>query len=85
MSNKGVKRGSPGADVEKNPLGSVELSDEDAQKLQDIQKAVARVELATGGSCRVRAVSASDRLCLPTQSATHRPRCGPYTRSGGQS
>ena len=48
MSSKGVKRASPGADVEKNPLGNVELSDEDAIKLQGIQKDVARVELALG-------------------------------------
>ena len=50
MSNKGVKRASPGADVEKNPLGDVELSDEDAVKLQTVQKDVARVELALGAS-----------------------------------
>lgn len=48
MSNKGVKRASPGADVEKNPLGDVELTDDDAVKLQAIQKDVARVELALG-------------------------------------
>ena len=48
MSSKGVKRASPGADVEKNPLGEVELSDEDAVKLQGIQKDIARVELALG-------------------------------------
>ena len=48
MSNKGVKRASPGADIEKNPLGDVELSDEDAIKLQSVQKDVARVELALG-------------------------------------
>ena len=48
MSNKGVKRASPGADVEKNPLGDVDLSDEDASKLQVIQKDIARVELALG-------------------------------------
>ncbi|KAI0762689.1 hypothetical protein C8Q74DRAFT_171165 [Fomes fomentarius] len=46
MSSKGVKRASPGADVEKNPLGDVDLNDEDAVKLQAIQKDVARVELA---------------------------------------
>ncbi|KAI0651556.1 hypothetical protein C8Q79DRAFT_933983 [Trametes meyenii] len=46
MSNKGVKRASPGAESEKNPLGDVELTDEDAVKLQAIQKDVARVELA---------------------------------------
>ena len=48
MSNKGVKRASPGADIEKNPLGDVELTDEDAVKLQAIQKDIARVELALG-------------------------------------
>ena len=48
MSNKGVKRASPGADIEKNPLGDVELSDEDAITLQSVQKDVARVELALG-------------------------------------
>ncbi|OJT04763.1 Nucleosome assembly protein 1-like 4 [Trametes pubescens] len=46
MSSKGVKRASPGAEAEKNPLGDVELTDEDAVKLQAIQKDVARVELA---------------------------------------
>jgi len=45
MSSKGVKRSSPGADIEKNPLGDVELSDEDAEKLQNIQKDIARAEL----------------------------------------
>ncbi|KAH9911431.1 uncharacterized protein BXZ73DRAFT_93386 [Epithele typhae] len=45
MSSIGVKRGS-GSDVEKNPLGDVELSDEDAVKLQTVQKDIARVELA---------------------------------------
>ena len=48
MSSKGVKRASPGADVEKNPLGDVEVSDEEALKLQAIQKDIARVELALG-------------------------------------
>ncbi|KAG1867828.1 hypothetical protein DFJ58DRAFT_714312 [Suillus subalutaceus] len=41
----GKKRASPGADVEKNPLANVELNDEDAQKLQNIQKDIQRVEL----------------------------------------
>ena len=50
MSSKGVKRASPGADVEKNPLGDVEVSDEEALKLQAIQKDIARVELALGTS-----------------------------------
>lgn len=45
MSGQGVKRSSPGAEEEKNPLGNVELSDEDAQKLQVVQKDIARAEL----------------------------------------
>jgi template-activating factor I len=44
----GKKRTSPGADVEKNPLQDVELGDEDAVKLQAIQKEIARVELVLG-------------------------------------
>ena len=48
MSSKGVKRASPGAETEKNPFGDVELTDEDAVKLQGIQKDSARVELAVG-------------------------------------
>lgn len=47
---KGTKRASPGADDEKNPLQNVELSDEDAQKLQTIQREIARVELVLGRS-----------------------------------
>lgn len=50
MSGKGVKRASPGADEEKNPLGDVELSDEDAKKLGDIQRSLQRVEIALGES-----------------------------------
>lgn len=42
------KRASPGADVEKNPLAAVELGDEDARKLQEVQKDIARVELVLG-------------------------------------
>ncbi|KAG6866863.1 hypothetical protein C0991_008799 [Blastosporella zonata] len=42
---KGTKRASPGADAEKNPLSEVELNDEDARKLQAIQRDIARVEL----------------------------------------
>jgi len=40
-----VKRASPGADTEKSPLSDVELSDENAQKLQGVQKDIARTEL----------------------------------------
>ncbi|KAI0343987.1 hypothetical protein BDW22DRAFT_1327620 [Trametopsis cervina] len=46
MSGKGVKRASPGADEEKNPLGEVELSNEDALRLSDIQKVMQRAEIA---------------------------------------
>jgi len=41
----GKKRASPGADVEKNPLQGVELGEEDANKLQGIQREIARAEL----------------------------------------
>lgn len=44
----GKKRASPGTDVEKNPLANVELNNEDAKKLQDIQRDVQRVELVIG-------------------------------------
>jgi len=45
MSGTGIKRASPGASTEKSPLGDVELSDADAQKLQVIQRDLARAEL----------------------------------------
>lgn len=48
MSAKGVKRASPGADEEKNPLGVVELSDEDAKRLGDIQNLMQRAEILLG-------------------------------------
>ncbi|KAG9314553.1 hypothetical protein JVU11DRAFT_5353 [Chiua virens] len=41
----GTKRTSPGVDTAKNPLEGAELSDEHAQKLQDVQKQVERAEL----------------------------------------
>jgi template-activating factor I len=44
----GKKRASPGADEEKSPVKIVELSDEDAQKLQDVQGDIARAELILG-------------------------------------
>jgi len=53
--SKGTKRASPGAEEEKNPLSSVELSDEDAKKLTQIQRDLARAELILGelsGVCR---------------------------------
>ncbi|KAG5728575.1 Protein SET [Termitomyces sp. T112] len=42
---KGTKRASPGAEDEKNPLTEVELSDEDAEKLRNSQRDIARVDL----------------------------------------
>ncbi|THH17400.1 hypothetical protein EW146_g3391 [Bondarzewia mesenterica] len=39
------KRASPGADIEKSPLDAVELGEEDAMKLNDIQKDIQRAEL----------------------------------------
>jgi len=44
----GKKRASPGADEEKNPLEGVELGDEDAKKLQAVQKQIERVDLLIG-------------------------------------
>ena len=44
----GKKRASPGIDTEKDPLESAELSDEHAQKLQDVQKQFERAELILG-------------------------------------
>ena len=46
--SKGTKRASPGAEEEKNPLSNVELSDEDAKKLTQIQRDLARAELILG-------------------------------------
>lgn len=45
---KGTKRGSPGAEDEKNPLANVELSDGDAKKLTEIQRDLARAEIVLG-------------------------------------
>ncbi|KAG2023587.1 nucleosome assembly protein I [Coprinopsis cinerea AmutBmut pab1-1] len=41
---KGTKRASPGAEEEKNPL-NVELSEEDAKKLEGIQREQAKMDL----------------------------------------
>lgn len=48
MSGKGVKRASPGAEEQKNPLGDVDITDEDAKKLQELQRNYHRVELGIG-------------------------------------
>ena len=45
---KGTKRASPGAEEEKRPLSDVELSAEDAEKLEKVQRELARVELILG-------------------------------------
>ena len=53
MSEKtSKKRASPGADVKKsiNPLEGVEIGDEDAKKLTDVQKDIQRAELILGTS-----------------------------------
>ncbi|KAJ7169487.1 hypothetical protein C8R46DRAFT_1088938 [Mycena filopes] len=46
MTKAGIKRASPGADDEKNPLANVDLSEEDAKKLAQVQRELGRVELA---------------------------------------
>lgn len=48
MAKGGVKRASPGADEEKNPLSNVDLSEEDAKNLANAQRDLGRVELAMG-------------------------------------
>jgi template-activating factor I len=48
MAKGGVKRASPGADDEKNPLANVDLSEEDAKNLTKAQRDLGRVELAMG-------------------------------------
>lgn len=48
MPKGGTKRASPGAEAEKNPLQDVELTPEDAKKLDELSDAQARVELAIG-------------------------------------
>lgn len=45
---KGTKRGSPGAEEEKNIFEGVEIGDEEAKKLEAIQRETARIELAIG-------------------------------------
>jgi template-activating factor I len=48
--SSGKKRASPGADEEKSPLQNITLGDEDAQKLQAVQKDINRAELDLGTS-----------------------------------
>jgi len=58
---KGTKRASPGADGEKNPLQNVELSDEDAAKLQSVQRNIARVELVLERNAQMALVPAYEK------------------------
>lgn len=45
---QGTKRSSPGAEEEKNPLSNVELNEDDAKKLTQIQRDLAHAELILG-------------------------------------
>ncbi|KAF8078308.1 hypothetical protein FPV67DRAFT_1571097 [Lyophyllum atratum] len=58
---KGTKRASPGAEDEKNPLTDIELSDEDAKKLQAIQRDIARVELVLERNAQLKLVPAYEK------------------------
>ncbi|TFK76794.1 hypothetical protein BDN72DRAFT_806919 [Pluteus cervinus] len=58
---KGTKRASPGADAEKNPLQSVELSEEDATKLQNVQREMARAELVLEREAQKRLIPAYEK------------------------
>jgi hypothetical protein len=68
---KGTKRASPGAEDEKNPLQSVELSDEDAKKLQAVQREIARAELILGEFSPFVGRICQELTLLSRQSATH--------------
>jgi template-activating factor I len=45
---KGTKRGSPGAEGEKSLLNHADLNEEDAKKLTELQRDLARAELLLG-------------------------------------
>ena len=53
-TNAGKKRASPGADTEKGP--SLDLSEEDAKKLEAIHKEQTRAELLIGKHINARVV-----------------------------
>lgn len=76
----GKKRSSPGADEEKEPVQSVTLNDEDAQKLEGVQNRVRRVELLIG-MCPDIVLSPmwGDNTCSKT--ATVRRSCSLFTSS----
>ena len=67
MVKGGTKRGSPGAEDEKNPLQDVELSDEDAKKLQGVQREIARVELVLERAAQAKLVPAYEKRRQITQ------------------
>ena len=48
QNDMGKKRASPGADTEKNPLGSLELNDAQHEKLDKITEESNRVDIALG-------------------------------------
>jgi template-activating factor I len=64
----GKKRASPGAEDEKSPLQGVALGDEDAQKLQAIQKDVTRAELALERHAQQTLVSVYEKRRAVTKS-----------------
>ncbi|KAJ7456603.1 hypothetical protein FB451DRAFT_1098750 [Mycena latifolia] len=61
MAKGGVKRASPGADEEKNPLANVDLSEEDAKNLQKAQRDLGRVELAMDRLSQTKIVPAYEK------------------------
>jgi template-activating factor I len=52
MAPQGTKRASPGAEEEKSPLDNVELTEESANLLSDIQKDIQRTEIILGQCAR---------------------------------
>lgn len=58
---KGTKRGSPGAEDEKNPLQTIDVSEEDAAKLQGARSEVARVELALERTAQIKLTTAYEK------------------------
>lgn len=67
MAKGGVKRASPGADEEKNPLSNVDLTEEDAKNLAKAQRDLGRVELAMGSYLN------STAWTLLAKTTLHRP------------
>ncbi|KAM6497982.1 hypothetical protein JOM56_005930 [Amanita muscaria] len=57
MPPKGTKRASPGAEEGKNPLQTFELKEEDAEKLREVQRDIARAELVLERQAQARLVT----------------------------